>query len=119
MQCQDGNYTSHSRKLLSTTEQCREQLQGQWILLLSQIYARQRQRDDFSGVDMNLLTVGSVFSPVHCLRQIALSQPELNPETFDLEVKEGDPGRLIHSLHFAYSLFSARKVVHRYRATCK
>src|SRR5437660_3800708 len=83
LQRQDGDHTPHSRNLLGGVLQCCEPLQCLWIPLLLQIDAYQRQIGAFAAVEGNLLTIGGVLGPVNSASQIALDQPEMDPETFD------------------------------------
>src|SRR5258708_1551539 len=117
VQRQDGDQTSHSRHLLSRTQQCYEQLQGLWIPSLGQKDAHQRQRGAFAAVDEGLPVIGSVLGPVYRPGQVALGQPELDPETFDPWTKEREASVLVHPLHLANGVFSAREIALSQAAT--
>src|SRR5260370_1831888 len=54
--------------------------------------------------------VWGVLGPVYHVSQVALGQPEMDPETFEIGTKERDPGRLIQPLHLAYGLFSTTDI---------
>src|SRR5260370_39751246 len=54
--------------------------------------------------------VWGVLGPVYHVSQVALGQPEMDPETFEIGTKERDPGRLIQPLHLAYGLFSTSEI---------
>src|SRR5260370_16118619 len=54
--------------------------------------------------------VWGVLGPVYHVSQVALGQPEMDPETFEIGTKERDPGRLIQPLHLAYGLFSTSDI---------
>src|SRR5258708_29318482 len=54
--------------------------------------------------------VWGVLGPVSRLSQVALGQPEMDLETFEIGTEERDPGRLIQPLHLAYGLFSTSDI---------
>src|SRR5215471_17785584 len=83
LQRQDRDDASHSRKLLGTLKKRGEQLQGLGIPLIGQVDAYQRQRCDFTAVGEALPKVGGMLGPLYRPCQVALSQPELNLETFN------------------------------------
>src|SRR6266567_8682341 len=58
----------------------------------------------------DLLTVRGVLGPVYRPGQVVLSQPEMDPETFDPGAEERDAGVLVHPLHLANGVFSASEI---------
>src|SRR5260221_7786137 len=61
--------------------------------------------------------VWGVLGPVYHVSQVALGQPEMDPETFEIGTKERDPGRLIQPLHLAYGVFSTSAIALSHAAT--